>query len=325
MRRRALMLHFVLGLLGVLTLLPYVFLVNNSFRLNTELYRSFFGLPRSVEDLGRVTWYKIKGQEDRIVLNVAKEQKEGAAEEPTKFVKKRMSYNAACSQLFGDITRGYRHAWKQLRPYTINTILVCAVTVLGVLLLGSISGYVFSRYRFPGRNVLFVVILSIIMIPPVLTLVPSFLVVKQMGLLNSYWVLVLPYIAGGQIFAIFLFKGFFDGLPEELFESARLDGAGYLAIYRHIVLPLSGQVIAVVSVMTILGTWNNFLWPLVTNTDAHYHVITSGLYLMAQGQTSQNFSAMMAGYVLASIPLLILFVYATKPFMQGVTSGAFKA
>jgi ABC-type glycerol-3-phosphate transport system permease component len=163
------------------------------------------------------------------------------------------------------------------------------------------------------------------MIPGVLTLVPSFLWVKKLGLLNSHWVLILPYMAGGQVFAIFLFKSFFDGLPSELFESARMDGAGHFTLYWNMVLPLSKSVIAVVGIVNILGTWNNFLWPFITNSDAKYHVISSGLYLMHQSNVASNFATMFAAYVLASIPLLVLFLYATKPFMQGVTSGAFKA
>jgi ABC-type glycerol-3-phosphate transport system permease component len=163
------------------------------------------------------------------------------------------------------------------------------------------------------------------MIPGVLTLVPSFMLVKKLGLLNSYWVLILPYIAGGQIFALFLFKSFFDGLPNELLESARIDGAGHFALYWRLVLPLSKQVLAVVAVVNVLGTWNNFLWPFITNSDTKYHVVASGLYLMGQSQLSSNYAAMYAAYVLSSVPLLVLFVYATKPFIAGVTSGAFKA
>jgi ABC-type glycerol-3-phosphate transport system permease component len=172
---------------------------------------------------------------------------------------------------------------------------------------------------------LFLFILSFMMIPSVLTLVPSFLWVKQLGLLNSYWVLILPYIAGGQIFAIFVFKGFFDGLPGELFESARMDGAGHFSQYWHLVLPLSKQIIAVVLIVNVLGTWNNFLWPFITNTDSKYHVISSGLFTMSSSSVAANYASMYAAYVLASIPMLILFIYATKPFMSGVTSGAFKA
>ena len=267
-------LHAVLIAILALTLLPFLFVLNNSLRSNSELNHSFFGLPK---------------------------------------------------RTLAELFDGYAYAWDVLRPYMLNTIFVCLATVLGVVMVGSVSAYVFSKCRFKGRNTLFMAVLAFMMIPGVLTLVPSFLWVKQLGLLNSHWVLILPYIAGGQIFAIFLFKGFFDGLPRELFESARMDGAGHFRLYWSLVLPLSKSVIAVVAIVNILGTWNNFLWPFITNSDAKYHVVSSGLYLMGQSQVAANYSTMFAAYVLAAIPLLVLFLYATKPFMAGVTSGAFKA
>lgn len=266
-------IHGVLIAILTLTLLPFVFVINNSLRTNSDMNHSFFGLPK-----------------------------------------------------FGkDLFDGYAYAWEVLRPYMLNTVFVCLTTVFGVVLIGSISAYVFSKCRFKGRKTLFMIVLAFMMIPGVLTLVPSFMWVKQLGLLNSPWVLILPYVAGGQIFAMFLFKGFFDGLPAELFESARMDGAGHFRLYWHMVLPLSKSVIAVVSIVNILGTWNNFLWPFITNSDAKNHVVSSGLYLMNGSTVAANYSTMFASYVLASIPLLILFLYATKPFMAGVTSGAFKA
>ena len=161
--------------------------------------------------------------------------------------------------------------------------------------------------------------------PAVLTLVPSFLLVKQLGLLNSYWAMILPYVAFGQVFAIFVFRSFFAGLSEELFESARLDGAGHWALYWHIVLPLSRPVFSVVIIMNVLGTWNNFLWPYIVNTDDRHHVLASGLYTMAVSSISADFGTMFAAYTMSSIPLLVLFIYATKPFIRGLTSGALKA
>ncbi len=232
---------------------------------------------------------------------------------------------ALLQRRWNDMFESYRNAWEVLRPYTLNTLFVAAVTAFGVTLLGSVTAYVFSRYRFPGHRLLFLFILSFMMIPGILTLVPSFLLVKSLGLLNSYWVLILPFIAGGQVFAIFLFKSFFDGLPGELFESARMDGAGHFQQYYHLVIPLSKQVLSVVLVTNILGTWNNFLWPLMTNSEAKYHMISSGLYLMNSSTLASNYSNLFAAYVLSSIPMLVLFLYATKPFMAGLTSGAFKA
>jgi ABC-type glycerol-3-phosphate transport system permease component len=304
-RRSDLPIHLVLVTLLALTLLPFVFVVNNSFRRTHEQYRSFFGLPQAATDAGLITWLQISGRGDELPV----------------------PYTHAMADCWHDLTRGYAWSWKIFRPYMLNSLLVSLTSALGVVVVGSISAYVFSRYRFPGHRLLFLVILSFMMIPGVLTLVPSFLWVKKLGLINSYWVLILPYVAGGQIIAIFLMKGFFDGLPQELFESARLDGAGHFAQYWHIVLPLSKQILAVVVIVNILGTWNNFLWPQVANSDANYAVVSTGLYLMSHTQQAAfgDKSTMYAAYVISAIPLLILFVYATKPFMTGVTSGAFKA
>src|SRR5205814_1038207 len=112
---------------------------------------------------------------------------------------RRLSYSDAMDRLWRDMTRGYRFSWQTLRPYVLNSIIVCLATVFGVVAVASISAYVFSRYRFPGHKWLFLAVLSFMMIPGILTLVPSFLLVKKLGLLNSLWVLILPYVAGGQV------------------------------------------------------------------------------------------------------------------------------
>jgi ABC-type glycerol-3-phosphate transport system permease component len=277
-RRTDLAIHAALILILGLTLVPFLFLLNNSLRTNYELDHAFFGVPQAL-------------------------------------VQSRWS----------DLFQSYRDAWQVLRPFTANTLFVATVTALGVTGLGSVTAFVFSRYRFPGHRMLFLFVLSFMMIPGILTLVPSFLLVKKLGLLNSYWVLILPYIAGGQVFAIFLFKSFFDGLPGELFESARMDGASHLRQYVSLVLPLSKQILSVVLVTNVLGTWNNFLWPLVTNSDAKYQTVSAGLYSMSSSTLAVNYSNLFAAYTLSAIPMLILFLYATKPFMSGLTSGAFKA
>jgi ABC-type glycerol-3-phosphate transport system permease component len=315
MKRRQLALHLVvLAILG-LTLMPLVFVINNSLRTNSEKSHSFFGLPNAAVAAVNDTGQRLRGKTE---FEVAESADKGAKV-------KKAGYGVAMGALGHRLVQGYGYAWEVLRPYMLNTILVCLATVIGVVGIGSIAAYIFSRCRFPGRDALFMAVLCFMMIPSVLTLVPSFMLVKRLGLLNSHWVLILPYIAGGQVFAIFLFKGFFDGLPGELFESARMDGAGHWRLYWNIVLPLSKPIISVVAIVNILGTWNNFLWPFITNSDAKYHVASSGLFLMNQSTVSANYATMFAAYVLASIPLLVLFLYATKPFMAGVTSGAFKA
>src|SRR4051812_10998207 len=324
-KRHDIFIHAILIVLVTMTLLPFFFVINNSFRANSELNHSYFGIPKALTRSVAFTWYKITGQPERIQLlperDDAKEARRSADIAP-----QTLPYGRAMKQLWSDSTKGYRYSWSVLRPYMLNSIIVCLSSMIGVVLIGSSTAYVFSRYRFPGSRALFMMILSFMMIPGILTLVPSFLWMKSLGLLNTRAVLILPYVAGGQVIGIFLFKSFFDGLPQELFESARLDGANHFRQYWHIVLPLSKQVMAVVIVVNLLSTWNSFLWPFIVNSDSSRYVVAQGLYAMSQQQqVISNQSTMYAAYVLASLPLLVLFVYATKPFMTGVTSGAFKA
>jgi len=306
-------LHAVILVFAVLTMVPLAFVVNNSFRSTLELDHAFFGWPQSFKNAAALVGPALSGSSEPVTV------RDNTGET------RRLSAAAALRFYVADAFDGYVRAWRVLRRYMLNSLLVCSTVALGAVLLASVTAYVLSRYRFPGSRFIFYYIISTMMFPAVLTLVPSFMLVKYLGLLNSHWALILPWIAGSQVFAIFVFKGFFDGLPEELFESARLDGAGHLQCYRHIVLPLSKPILAVVAVMTILGTWNNFLWPFITNTEGKYHVIASGLYVLAASPYSQNPNTLYAAYLISSVPLLLLFVYATKPFIQGVTSGAFKA
>lgn len=312
-RRRQIALHLLILLFAAATMLPFFFVLNNSLRSNAEMYHSFFGLPDSLQVVASAAPGAAAGSEELVAV----EDEEGALREAPPGEAMMIALRTA--------TKGFRQAWQIIRPYMLNSLFVSLSTACGVLLLGSLTAYVLSRQRFVGSKAIFLYVIGTMMFPGALTLVPSFMLVKELGLLNTYWAMILPYIAGGQVFAIFVFKGFFDGLPEELFESARLDGAGHLQLYRHIVLPLSKPILSVVAVMSILGTWNEFLWPFITNTEGKRHVIASGLYVLATSPYAQNFSTLSAAYMISSVPLLLLFIYATKPFIQGVTSGAFKA
>lgn len=303
-------IHVVLICLACLTLLPFAFMANNVFRSNTEFYHDFFSVPEAFKGLARTA---------------AADSDETVEVEDDQGRTSTVSRAEAAGHYARRAARGPTMAWEVLRPYVVNSLFVSILTAVGVCILGSSTAYILARYRFMGSRGVFIVFLATMMFPGVLTLVPSFLLVKSMGLLNTYWAMILPYIAGGQVFAIFVFRSFFKGLPEDLFESARIDGAGHLGLYLNIILPLSKPVFSVVIIMNILGTWNNFLWPFITNTDGSHHVIASGLYTMATSQHNQNFSTMYAAYAISSIPLLILFIYATKPFIRGMTAGAFKA
>lgn len=306
-------IHAVLLFAAFLTLAPLAFMVNNAFRENREFYRSFFALPDALKDLAHVAAGGLRGEKTAVEIV----DEEGRVST--------VSGREAASRLFDKLMSGPRRAWSLLRRYVFNSFLVSGLSAFGVALFGSGTAYILARYRFMGRQVLLSFLVATMVFPSVLTLVPSFILVKQLHLLNTYWGMILPYVGTGQVFAIFVFRSFFLSLPEELFESARLEGAGHFRLYWHLVLPLSGPVFSVVLIMNILGTWNNFLWPYLVNTDDRHQVVASGLYTMATSSVAGNANTLFAAYLLSSIPLLVLFIYATRPFVRGITGGALKA
>ena len=219
----------------------------------------------------------------------------------------------------------YIEAWALVQRYLLNTIFVVVASVIGVVLLSSITAYVFARYRFPGKNVLFAAIIALLMIPGVIGFVPSIiLVLKIFKLSNNFLGVLFPYWAGGQIFAIFVLRAFFEGLPEEMFEAARLDGAGHFDLYVRITLPLSGSILSVIAILNIIGTWNDYVWPLIVLSNESMRTIAVGLTFLRDTKQPDP-GVEMASYVIASIPMFILFLATMKTFVRGIANGAIKA
>lgn len=217
----------------------------------------------------------------------------------------------------------YQEAADVVLPYIFNSIIVCGLACFGTVLIGSLTAYVFASFQFPGREILYYLILALLMVPSILTLVPTFVVIRDLHLLDSWWALVLPWIAGGQVFAIFILRTFYAQMPKDLFEAARLDGAGELAIFARIAVPLSKSILGVVAIFNILGTWNDFLWPLVTISSQDAYPLVLGLYRF-QSQYYTVWGPLMAGYVIGTIPLIILFAFTSSLFVQGLAAGGIK-
>ena len=218
----------------------------------------------------------------------------------------------------------YIRAWNSISQFVLNSVIVVVLTLVGVLVLSSITAYVFARYNFPGREALFWLVMALLMIPWIISLIPLFvLVVRDLGLKDNYLGLLLPYWAGGQVFAIFVLRTFFASLPEELYESARLDGAGHLRLYWNITLPLSGPILSVIAILNILGTWNDYLWPLLVLTKVKMRTVTIGLTFLRDVTFPQP-GVEMAAYVIASIPMFLLFLATMRTFIRGITAGALK-
>ncbi len=222
----------------------------------------------------------------------------------------------------------YSAAWSVVSTYVWNTLLVAVVGFLGMLVLSIIGGYVFARMRFPLREPLFFAIISLLAVPWVISFVPAYMLYGDLGLLDTRWALILPNIASGPVFGIFLLRAFFSGIPEELYEAARIDGAGHFRMIWQLTLPLSLPIIATLAVINFTSTWNSFLWPLVTINDDSKQMISVGLYRLAAG-ASQSASAsawgpLFAGYVIASFPLVLLFFALGKWYIEGLVNSGIK-
>ena len=197
------------------------------------------------------------------------------------------------------------------------TVLAAVLILVGQVICSILAAYAFARVDFPGRRVLFGVYLSTLMIPPVVLVVPLYLMMTEAGLRNTFWSLVLPF-AFASPYAIFLLREYFRGIPQELIDAARLDGANTLDVLVEIVVPLSRPIIATLTLITIVSHWNSFMWPLVVTTGTQWRVVTVATASL-QSQFNGNWTLVMAATTLALVPLLVLFLLFQRSFVRSIT------
>lgn len=202
-----------------------------------------------------------------------------------------------------------------------NTTVVTTVVVLSNLLLCSLAAYAFARMQFLGKKVIYFFLLATLMVPLQVVLIPTFLIVKQLGMVNHLSALIVPNLA--NVFGIFMLTQFFRTLPLELEEAARIDGAGRLKILFTIVLPLSTAALATLAVIQFMWTWNDFLWPLVTIFNENAFTLQLGLQAF-QGSHTTEWNLLMAGNVMGMIPMLVLFLAAQRWFIRGIATQGLK-
>jgi multiple sugar transport system permease protein len=203
----------------------------------------------------------------------------------------------------------------------INSAIVSVLVTVFTVFTASMAGYALSRQRFRGQNLLYGAILAGIMIPPQALMVPLFREFQAVHGLNTYWALVLPQVPSPV--AVFIFKKFFDGLPAELDQAARMDGASWWTCYRRIALPLSRSAVAAVSIFTFVWTWNNFLWPFLSSTNTPMMTIPVGLGTVIPGSGITN-ALVMASAVLGALPLVVVFLFGQRQIVEGVAGTGLK-
>lgn len=232
---------------------------------------------------------------------------------------------AAGHRLFPSVVtlEHYRDLFTRLNlaRYLLNsTLLALAVTLIS-LLLNSLAGYAFAKFRFRRRDGLFRLLLAALVIPGQVTMLPLFLMLKGMGCINTYWGVIIPGMA--SIFGIFLIRQYALSIPESLLDAARIDGAGEFRIYWSLVLPACKPILVTLAIFTFMGTWNDFLWPLIVLTDGDMHTLPVALANLL-GEHVQDTELMMAGSVLTVLPVIVVFMALQRYYIEGIMGGGVK-
>ncbi len=202
-----------------------------------------------------------------------------------------------------------------------NTIFIVGTSVAGLTFFSLLSGFAFAKYQFWGRNVMFLLVLSTLMIPLQVLLIPRFLLIAKLDWVNTYWSVIGPHMA--DPFGLFFVRQFMLDLPDELLEAARLDGASEFTIFRKIVVPLSTPAIAVLVILGFAGRWNAFAWPLVALTRKDMYTVQLGINFM-KGYNYTDFPAIISMVVVSVIPIVIIFLLFQRYFIQGISRTGIK-
>jgi multiple sugar transport system permease protein len=208
-----------------------------------------------------------------------------------------------------------------LARYVVNSTLLAGTITVISLALNSMAGYAFAKFPFPGRERLFRLLLAALVIPGQVAMLPLFLMLKQIGVINTYWGVIIPGMA--SIFGIFLIRQYALAIPDSLLDAARIDGAGEWRIYWSLVLPACAPILVTLALFTFLGTWNDFLWPLIVLTDNDMYTLPVALANLL-GEHVQDTELMMAAAVLTVLPVVALFVLLQRYYLAGILTGGVK-
>ncbi|AKI98336.1 sugar ABC transporter permease [Kosmotoga pacifica] len=203
----------------------------------------------------------------------------------------------------------------------LNTIIVAVVSTFLSVMLSAMAGYGFAKFRFRGKEKLFLMVLATLMVPGQMTLIPVYLILNSMNLLNTYAGLILPGVASA--FGIFFMRQFIMSIPDELIDAAKIDGAKEFFIFLKIILPLSKPALATLTIFNFVGAWNSFLWPLIVATDEKMYTLPVAISVV-QGQYGEKIALQMSGSFIVIIPIIIVFLFAQKYIIKGLSMTGMK-
>ena len=203
----------------------------------------------------------------------------------------------------------------------MNSIFVATVTTFCVLFFDSLVGYTLAKFKFRGRKIIFIAILSTLMIPTEMLVIPWYILARDLGMLNSYVGLIFPGIMTG--FGVFLMKQFFENLPDDFLDAARIDGVSEFSIFIKVALPLVAPALSALAIFTFLGNWTAFLWPLIVTGSADFYTIPVGLASFS-GEFQSDWEMIMTGAAVATLPTLLVFLFLQRYIIRGVILGGLK-
>ena len=221
-------------------------------------------------------------------------------------------------------TEGYSLVWGYISGNFVNSLVITFAVSIGTTLFGSMAGYAFAKYEFPFKNTIFICVLAFMMVPGLLTLIARYSLIVDIGLNDNIWGVILPQISSSLPFATFLTRTFFQGLPKEMFEAAKMDGMSELKKFVRLVIPLSQPIIITLLVQTFVSQWNDYLWSRLVLQTESLQTLPIVLVNLTDTLGPISYCIPFAGYVLSAIPLIIIFIVGNKKFIEGMTSGAFK-
>jgi ABC-type glycerol-3-phosphate transport system permease component len=220
----------------------------------------------------------------------------------------------------------YARAWTGISHQLLNTIVVAALSIVIGVGAATLGAYAFSQLRFRGKGLLFIAYVALLLVPWTLTLIPLFLTIQKLHLFNSWWALVLPYAASAQPLLVLIFRGFFDQIPSELLESARVDGCTERQVLARVVAPLTMPVLLTGAILVTINVWGDYLWPTIVIQDPAKTTISAGVeqFVGSFGLNLSNGGAVFAGFVIATMPMFVLVGFTMRYFISGLTEGATK-
>jgi ABC-type glycerol-3-phosphate transport system permease component len=220
----------------------------------------------------------------------------------------------------------YVLAWTGVSHQLLNTVIVAALSIVIGVTAAALGAYAFSQLRFRGKNLLFLAYIALLLIPWTLTLIPLFLTIQKLHFFNTWWALILPYSASAQPLLVLIFRGFFEQIPRELLESARVDGCAERQVLARIVVPLTRPVLLTGAILVMINVWGDYLWPSIVIQDPAKITISAGVqqFVASFGLNAASGGSVFAAFIIATAPMFLLVGCAMRYFVSGLTEGALK-